>query len=160
MIGWKCHLQSSCNPDVSNQEPTWNPRSMIKSNVSSKLECCKSQPEYCKSQQGVLQKPVRALEKLVRVLQKSARALQKSARSAEKVSQSAAKVCLFVTEEIPSTVSLQAPDKEAWPKKELGWSGIAAKSARALQKSARVLQKSARGLQKSAMVLQKSASVL
>jgi len=76
--------------------------------VATLLSATRSQPEtqeQCLKQAGVLQKPVRALEKLVRVLQKSARALQKSARSAAKVSQSAAKVCLFVTEEIPSTVS-------------------------------------------------------
>jgi len=72
------------------------------------------------------------------VLQESASAAKVS-QSAEEVSQSAAKVCLFATEEIPITVSRwRAPDKEAWPKKELHWLRIAAKVS---QSAAKVSQR-------------------
>ena len=72
------------------------------------------------------------------VLQESASAAKVSQR-AEEVSQRAAKVCLFATAEIAIAVSRwRAPDKEAWPKKEVHWLRIAAKVS---QSAAKVSQR-------------------
>ena len=84
--------------------------------VATLLSATRSQPEtqeQCLKQAGVLQKSARVLQKSARSAAKASQSAGKASKSAEKVSQSAAKVCLFVTEEIPSTVSCQAPDKEA-----------------------------------------------